>query len=288
MLLTGLTVAYADDNAPVYRLYNKNTGEHFYTQSLDEANSLTAVWWNYEGVNWGTPTSRTVIPVYRAYNPNSGEHLFTANISEYMGLGDQGWNQEGEAWFALLNGGKPVYRLFNPYNTGANTHLYTTDESEYNSLQQVGWIAEGEAWRSPEAPSNFTVPNPSPPKPTAEDLFVQEWAPRIDRYNAGWPLGGHGETFARAAYAYGMDPRTAPAIARIESGSGKVPLYRYGAGNCWGWMAYLGNDFDTAIWNYCKAFSRGYGSTLTPSSAVTYSGGNYSYYYILQNEMSKI
>lgn len=47
--------AHADTN--VYRLYNHNTGEHFYTTSGTEKNANVSAGWTYEGVGWIAPTT---------------------------------------------------------------------------------------------------------------------------------------------------------------------------------------------------------------------------------------
>ncbi|MDR2833830.1 MAG: family 25 glycosyl hydrolase, partial [Streptococcaceae bacterium] len=52
----------------IYRLYNKNTGEHFYTSSSYERDSLINAGWNNEDIGWTAPNSGT--PIYRIYNPN--------------------------------------------------------------------------------------------------------------------------------------------------------------------------------------------------------------------------
>ena len=63
--------AHADTN--VYRLYNHNTGEHFYTTSGTEKNANVSAGWTYEGVGWIAPTTSSS-PVYRVYNPNALLH----------------------------------------------------------------------------------------------------------------------------------------------------------------------------------------------------------------------
>ena len=295
-LVIGLYPApsYADDSksvdasVPVYRMWHPWTGEHFLTSSLGEVQSLEAnTPWINEGIGFKTPSEGS--PVYRLYNPYSGEHFYTKNKVEKDSLVSAGWNDEGSCFNASdEETGFVAYRLYNPYMSGTN-HLWTVDPNEYEALSSQGWNKEGVAW-FPTGGSEFIPEDqrkPVQPQYSDEDLFAMEWAPRIDRYNAGWPLAGYGDAFARAAYRNGMDARTAPAIARIESGSGKVPLYRYGAGNCWGWMSPLTNDFESSIYLYCEKFSRSYGSTLTYNGAVRYAGyGNY--YYILQREMNKI
>lgn len=281
---TTATEAYADEvdtSVSVYRLWHPLTGEHFYTSDKGEADYLEQnTYWVTEGIGFKTP--QTGDPVYRLYNPNSGEHFYTLSADEKNFLSSVGWNFEGSPFYSVgEDQGYPVYRLYS-----GSGHLWTLDETEYNYLSTVGWVQEGIAWYATGLAEFY--PEDQRKKPvTWEDVYAAEWAPRIDAYNAGWPLAGYGDAFARAAYRNGMDPRTAPAIARIESGSGRVPLYRYGAGNCWGWMSYLSDDFGSSIYLFCEKFSRSYGSTLTYNGAVRYAGyGNY--YYTVQREMNKI
>ena len=51
----------------IYRLYNRSTGEHFYTGNRKERNALRRFGWVYEGVGWVAP-GRSDTPVYRLYN----------------------------------------------------------------------------------------------------------------------------------------------------------------------------------------------------------------------------
>ncbi len=46
----------------MYRLYNPNSGEHFYTASKGERNHLIRLGWNDEGIGWYgiAPGRRTV------------------------------------------------------------------------------------------------------------------------------------------------------------------------------------------------------------------------------------
>ncbi|WP_257589921.1 hypothetical protein [Lactococcus lactis] len=75
----------------MYRLYNKNTGEHFYTRSAFERDSLIKGGWNNEETGWTAPTSGTA--VYRVYNPNAkgGNHYYTASRYEADNLVKGGW-----------------------------------------------------------------------------------------------------------------------------------------------------------------------------------------------------
>ena len=57
----------------VYRLYNRVTGDHLYTNSVEERDTLSKSQWNYEGVAFKAPIGTK--PVFRMYNPNAGDHF---------------------------------------------------------------------------------------------------------------------------------------------------------------------------------------------------------------------
>ena len=135
------------DNAtcPMYRLYNPNSGEHFYTADVPEKNHLVEVGWNYEGVAWTAPAFSGT-PVYRLYNPNGGDHHYTLDLNEMYHLIDVGWTYEGVAWYSDEIQTNAIYRLYNPNCTGAGSHHYTTSYEEVQQISKAGWIYEGRAW----------------------------------------------------------------------------------------------------------------------------------------------
>ncbi|MGN0287692.1 MAG: hypothetical protein ACI4B6_08500 [Atopobiaceae bacterium] len=134
-------------SVPMYRLYNQWSGEHLFTLSKDEVDSLTSIGWKYEGVAWQSPIGSDS-PVYRLYNPYSGDHFYTSSENEYNSLGEIGWNQEGVAFYSAdSTSGKPIYRLFNRWLT-QGTHLFTTSADEYQYLGSIGWSQEGTAFYS--------------------------------------------------------------------------------------------------------------------------------------------
>lgn len=127
----------------MYRMYNPNSGEHFYTASKNEASNLTFAGWTYEGVGWNAPTGGN--NVYRLYNPNAGDHHYTTSASERDWLTPKGWRYEGVGW--RTGGSKPVYRAYNP-NAVSGAHHFTTNKAEINKLVSVGWRYEGIGWYS--------------------------------------------------------------------------------------------------------------------------------------------
>jgi hypothetical protein len=132
------------ETVEMFRLYNPNSGEHFYTGSAAERDHLVSVGWRYEGTGWTAPkTSNT--PVYRLYNPNTGEHHYTTSAAERDMLVKAGWNDEGIGWYSDDAKGVPVYREYNP-NAKAGAHNFTTSKSEDQMLANAGWRQEGIAW----------------------------------------------------------------------------------------------------------------------------------------------
>ena len=106
----------------------------------------------------------------------------------------------------------------------------------------------------------------------SREEFVAEWGPRIDAYLEGSPLAGYGNTFASAAWQYGVDPRWSPAISCIESTKGVHCANSY---NAWGMSASGGGwrsfgSWEEAIDEHVSYLKRVYGSTLTPAAAKKY------------------
>ena len=130
----------------MYRLYNPNSGEHFYTADPAEKDNLVRVGWNYEGLAWNRPDGATSSPVYRMYNKNAGDHHYTTSAAERDNLVKAGWIYEGIGWYSETDGGVPVYRLYNPNAKGAGAHHYTTSAAERYNLKKVGWKDEGIGW----------------------------------------------------------------------------------------------------------------------------------------------
>ena len=120
---------------PMHRLYNPNSGEHFYTGSIEERDMLISYGWQYEGIAWNAPISFGA-PVYRMFNPNNGDHHYTMSWEEVEMLKGYGWQYEGVAWNSADADNAealPLYRLYNP-NADCGSHHYTGSEEERDML----------------------------------------------------------------------------------------------------------------------------------------------------------
>ena len=129
----------------MHRLYNPNSGEHFYTAKPGERDALVEMGWVYEGVGWIAPVTSD-IPVYRLYNQYAGDHHYTMRGAERDALVGAGWTYEGIGWYSVPEQeGVPLYRQYNPY-AATGSHNYTLSKGENDALVTMGWIAEGIGW----------------------------------------------------------------------------------------------------------------------------------------------
>ncbi len=135
---------HAEDGVQMHRLYNPNSGEHFYTAVDVEYEQLKANGWKDEGNGWIAPVHSDA-PVYRLYNPNAGDHHYTMSTYERDMLMQQGWKYEGIGWYSASEEEVPLYRQYNPY-AQSGSHNYTALVDENNMLIRSGWQHEGVAW----------------------------------------------------------------------------------------------------------------------------------------------
>ena len=130
----------------MFRMYDPNSGEHFYTGSTEERDNLVAAGWNYEGVGFTFPKNAGY-PVYRLYEPVYGEHLYTMDVKEKDMLIAQGWNYEGIAFNSASEYEVVQYRLHNP-NENRGAYHFTGSEEERQNLIRAGWEDQGIGWYS--------------------------------------------------------------------------------------------------------------------------------------------
>ncbi|MCB2188663.1 MAG: hypothetical protein KQJ78_19770 [Deltaproteobacteria bacterium] len=101
----------------LHRLYDPNSGQHYYTCRDGEKNALVAAGWIFERDEGFLFASREAAPqdaveVFNLYNTVVGSHLFTINASEaaYVVANIPGWEQHTSPGWALRNTA-PVARL---------------------------------------------------------------------------------------------------------------------------------------------------------------------------------
>lgn len=157
------------NGVPMHRLYNLNSGEHFYTKNTYEKDALVRLGWAYEGTGWIAP--RKGNPAYRLYNPNSGNHFYTVSRFEKETLEKVGWNYEGIGWNS--GGNVFLYRNYNP-NATVGTHNYTTNIYEAKHLANNGWRDEGVAWNGLGV--GTSIPKATQSKPVYYSQLNPAWS----------------------------------------------------------------------------------------------------------------
>lgn len=158
------TQTNAQETVDMHRLYNPNSGEHFYTANTAEKDHLVKVGWKYEGLGWLAPKERNDSAVFRLYNPNAGDHHYTTDFNEMKWLVDvHKWKFEGVGWYSDEQKGVKLYRAYNP-NAKAGAHNYTTSLGEQKNLIKVGWKDEGTAWYGVDLNKKDEPSTTTPPK----------------------------------------------------------------------------------------------------------------------------
>ena len=96
---------------PVYRLFNRRSGGHFYTMSVSERDDVLSTMpetFSLEGVAFFALAgpAENALPVYRFFAPQTGSHFFTIDESEkdqiIANVSPDRLRFEGIAWWAFL------------------------------------------------------------------------------------------------------------------------------------------------------------------------------------------
>ena len=151
---TGNFAEEAIEGGTVYRLYNKNSGEHFYTLSVGERDSVVKAGWTDEGVAYDASVKASdsdAVPVYRVFNPNApadnSSHHYTCNAAEAQNLVSHGWRFEGVGFYVFPADRKNGMTVYREYNKNDGGHNYTTNKEEHDFLMKAGWADENTAWK---------------------------------------------------------------------------------------------------------------------------------------------
>ncbi|WP_336489277.1 TIGR03118 family protein [Methylobacterium nigriterrae] len=143
---------------PLYRFFNAQTGDHFFTTSVDELNQIlkTQPSYRFEGVVGATPDKGAdTQDVFRFFDTATGSHFYTTSTVER----DQilktlpNYHSEGVAFEAytdpsgLGSSGETMERFF---NTNTHVHMYSADPTEISAINSgkegAGWVDEGKAF----------------------------------------------------------------------------------------------------------------------------------------------
>lgn len=132
---------------PLYRLWNDQVGDHFYTTSVAEKNAAVSIYrYVYEGIACNVDTVQATgnVPFYRLWNEPIGDHFYTTNLTEKNAELSRGSRDEGIACYVYETTQTKTIPLYRTYNSTSGDHFYTTNLTERdNSIKNSGYIAEG-------------------------------------------------------------------------------------------------------------------------------------------------
>ena len=181
---------------PLYRYWNPDIADHFYTTNWSELGP-GQYGWGYEGVQCYVATSQLagLVPLYRYWNPDAGDHFYTTNWGE-LGNGAYGWGYEGIQCYVAPNAIPETVPLHRYWNPDAGDHFYTTSWAELGN-GAYGWNYEGVqcyVWKTPagaggtdDVPATFRTAG-SGSHAAAGSTLVSGSAPSSFRTSAGGPV----------------------------------------------------------------------------------------------------
>jgi hypothetical protein len=134
---------------PLFRLFNRETGDHLYTTSESERDgSIRDRAYRREGrvcyvlkcPAWGA------VPLYRLYSEVARDHFYTSSADEQAAsIAHHGYRAEGDLGFVFSKAGRrggttPLFRLF---HRESGQHFYTDSQQERETRIDQGYQDEG-------------------------------------------------------------------------------------------------------------------------------------------------
>lgn len=95
----------------IQRLYNPNTGEHYYTLNTFERDNLVSLGWRAEGTEGAAFTTAQpgTSEIFHVYNASTGSHIFTTDAGERNGVAAlPGWVVQNSLGFGFVAAANPA------------------------------------------------------------------------------------------------------------------------------------------------------------------------------------
>lgn len=150
----------SDMQLPVYRFQVLRSGGEFYTLSVQERDTVIAVFPNdlvFDGIAFyaADRAHARLVPVHRYFNPEVVAHFYTTSDAErqFVQTYHPTWNYDGIAWWSPAqpgNGATPVYRAYQ-YVPGVHHYSVQTQASE-RWRADAGLLYDGLAYYVWDAP----------------------------------------------------------------------------------------------------------------------------------------
>ena len=143
-----LPVPYSPSNAgrsPLYRMYNSQIVDHFYTTDYSEVANAQQINYVYEGIACSLRDSQVsgTQPLLRYWSQSAYDHFYTLHSSEISGnLKNFHYKYEGVTGYCSPQPGPNLVPLYRYYHEQNADHFYTTDENEIGTSGNGGYAYE--------------------------------------------------------------------------------------------------------------------------------------------------
>ena len=139
------------NTTPFYRLYNRDSGDHFYTTDASERDSAIArSGYVSEGVACFVYTSNLsgTTPLYRLWNGDASDHFYTTDSGEASAAeSNSGYRGEGIACYVLPYASPmdtPLFRLYAPTTSWWDDFVDAFGDALSSIGNAVGdWVSDG-------------------------------------------------------------------------------------------------------------------------------------------------
>jgi|GEM_PF-3343122 len=135
---------------PLYRLWNSNSGDYFYTTKESEKTKAIGLGYVDEGSLGYVFTNQVsgTVPLYRFWSSSMEDHFYTTKESEKTKVMGLGFAYEGIVGYVYSASGSDRDAIYRFWNSQLSNHFYTTSSSEKLKLEQpeyitAGWVYEG-------------------------------------------------------------------------------------------------------------------------------------------------
>ena len=126
----GASAAAGSKLVPLYRYWNQEIKDHFYTTNFETLKNGVRGW-TYDGIQAYVHNKQAqgTVPFYRYWNARTGDHFYTTDNSKLAGSSE--WKAQGVTAYVFTSAdGNNAVPLFRYYNAKTGDHFYTTNFKE--------------------------------------------------------------------------------------------------------------------------------------------------------------
>ena len=138
---SGFDSYLGDSASPVFHLFNKDSGQHFWSLESKKTRRLEGKGWINKGATFDASSDeeRGLDPIYRLKNKSTGDFTWLSDKNLVKERVQSGWKNQGIAWFAPANNGE-IEIASSDYDpiTGKLKLSYSLDDLHLSQFRDYG------------------------------------------------------------------------------------------------------------------------------------------------------